>query len=110
MIEKLTAMQDKYARDVGKVHSHVTAMQDRMAQRCFKKGQGRSRVGCQANRHGGYDVPGMLEKLAAMQDMLFQRWLRSPQPCRIGCPKRCLKSSQPCRISIPEMFEKFAAM
>jgi len=42
MIEKLTAMQDKYARDVGKVHSiagdgvpemlvKLTAMQDRMS-------------------------------------------------------------------------------
>ena len=40
----------------------LTAMQDRMPQRCLKM-------------------------LPAMQDRLFQRWLKSSQPCGIGCPE-----------------------
>jgi len=37
----------------------------------------------------------MFEGLTAMQDRLFQRWLKSSQPCRIGCQ---------------EMVEKWTAM
>ena len=33
----------------------------------------------------------MVEKLTAVQDRLFQRWLRSSQPCRIGDPEMLAK-------------------
>ena len=55
----------------------------------------KSKGSCKAHNHSGLDVPEILEKLTAMQDRLVQSWLKSSQPCRIGCP---------------EMFEKFTAM
>jgi len=52
-VSKLTAMQGKYFRDVGKVHT----MQDRKPHKCFNS------------------------------SMLFQRWFESSQPCRIASAK-----------------------
>ena len=54
----------------------------------------------------------MFEMLPAMQDRLFQRWLKSSQPCRVGCLEMLEKltamqekdssdvhsMSQPCKI------------
>ena len=40
-----------------------------------------------AHSHTGWHAPGMFEKVAAMQDMLFQRWLKRSQPCKIGRPR-----------------------
>ena len=53
MVEKLTAIQDKYPEDVRRADSHVPAVQDRMLQILLQK----LKV-----------VPEMLEKLTAMQD------------------------------------------
>ena len=46
-----------------------------------------------AHGHAGSAFPDMIEKLTAMQDRLSQRWLKSSQPCRIGCTRN---ASQPC--------------
>ena len=60
MLEKFTAMQDKLS---------IPEMFEKFAAMSHSYKIGCPRDACKAHSHAGHDVPGMLEKLTAMQDM-----------------------------------------